>query len=92
MRMKIGGFNKQVDFAKLGPTLVIASSLVLAIRTAKWPRKVVETASATEWEAELEHSIWIANRVLSHLLAKSPNLFQQKDIPWYQPSEDESPK
>jgi hypothetical protein len=29
--MEVGGYNKQVDFAKLGPTLVIASSLVLAI-------------------------------------------------------------
>jgi hypothetical protein len=90
--MEVGGFNKQVDFAKLGPTLVIASSLVLAIRTAKWPRHTVATGSSPEWDAEVSHSVDIAKRVLSHLISKSPTLFQQKDVPLYQPSEDESPK
>lgn len=90
--MEVGGLNRQVDFGKLGPTLVIASSLVLAVRTARWPRNAVTTASSPEWDAEVTHSIEIARRVLSHLVSKSPNLFQQKDVPWYQPSEDESPK
>ena len=89
--MQIGGIHKGVDHAKLGPSLLIASSLVLAIRTARWPRETVTTTCQPEWEAEVEHSIRIANRVLSHLLSKSPGLFQQRDIPWYQPSEDESP-
>ncbi len=75
----------------MGPTLVIASSLILAIRTARWPRIVVETASQPEWDAEVEQSVRLAHRIMSHLLAKSPFLFQQKDVPWYQP-EDESPK
>jgi hypothetical protein len=35
--MQVGGMNKRVDYARLGPTLVIASSLVLAIRTARSP-------------------------------------------------------
>lgn len=90
--MQVGGVNKEVDFTRLGPTLVIASSLVLAIRTARWSRDTVSTASQPEWEAEVEHSVRIANRVLSYLLARSPGLFQQRDVPWYQPSEDESPK
>jgi hypothetical protein len=29
----IGGYRREVDFQKLGPALIIASSLVLAIRT-----------------------------------------------------------
>jgi hypothetical protein len=90
--MQVGGINREVDFSKLGPTLVIASSLVLAIRTARWPRNAVTTASIPEWEAEVTHSIEIARRVLSHLVARSPTLFHQKDAPWYQPSDDESPK
>jgi hypothetical protein len=90
--MEVGGFNREGDLAKLRPTLVIASSLVLAIRTAKWPRHTVGTGSSPEWDAELIHSIEIANRVLSHLVSRSPTLFQQKNVPWYQPSEDESPK
>ena len=90
--MEVSGYNKQVDFAKLGSTLVIASSLVLAIRTAKWPRHTVATASSPEWDAEVGHSVEIAKRVLSHLMSHSPSFFQQKDVPWYQPSDDESPK
>ena len=90
--MQVGGVNKQVDHARLGPTLVIASSLVLAIRTARWSRDTVSTGSQPEWDAEVEHSVRIANRVLSYLLSKSPGLFQQRDVPWYQPGEDESPK
>jgi hypothetical protein len=76
----------------MGPTLVIASGLILAIRTAKWPRVVVDTASQVEWDAEVEQSVKIAHRILSHLLAKSPFLFPQRDVPWYRPSENESPK
>jgi hypothetical protein len=33
---KVGGYRREVYFQKLGPTLLIASTLVLAIRTAKW--------------------------------------------------------
>ena len=89
--MEIAGYHKEVDLARIGPTLVIASSLVLAIRTAKWPMHFHETASSPEWDAEVEHSVRIAHRVLSHLISKSPFLFQQKDVPWYKPSDGDSP-
>jgi hypothetical protein len=90
--MQSGGTTKEVDFAKLGPTLVIASSLVLALRTAKWSRFQESTASSPEWDAEVDHSIAIAKKVLSRLVSKSPSMFRQKDVPWYQASEDDSPK
>jgi hypothetical protein len=32
---KVGGYRREVDHQKLGPALLIASSLVLAIRTAR---------------------------------------------------------
>jgi hypothetical protein len=90
--MEIAGYRREVDLSKMGPTLVIASGLILAIRTAKWPRVVVDAASQVEWDAEVEQSVKIAHRILSHLLAKSPFLFPQRDVPWYRPSENESPK
>jgi hypothetical protein len=90
--MEIAGYRREVDLSKMGPTLVIASGLILAIRTAKWPRIAVDTASQPEWDAEVEQSVKMAHRILSHLLAKSPFLFPQKDVPWYQPGADESPK
>lgn len=90
--MEIAGYRREVDLSKMGPTLVIASGLILAIRTAKWPRITTTTAPEPEWDAEVEQSVKMAHRILSHLLSKSPFLFPQKDVPWYQPSEDESPK
>lgn len=90
--MEIAGYKKEVDLSNMGPTLVIASSLILAIRTAKWPRVTVDTASQPEWEAEVEQSIRMAHRIFAHLISKSPFLFPQKDVPWYVPSEDESPR
>lgn len=32
---RVGGVRKEVDYQKMGPALLIASSLVLAIRTAR---------------------------------------------------------
>ncbi len=34
---RIGGVRKEVDYQKLGPALLISSSLVLAVRTVRWP-------------------------------------------------------
>jgi hypothetical protein len=90
--MEIAGYRREVDLSRLGPTLVIASSLILAIRTSKWARIACDTSSQPDWDAEVEQSIKMAHRILSHLLAKSPFLFQHKDVPWYQPGEEESPQ
>ena len=90
--MELAGYRREVDLSKMGPTLVIASGLILAIRTAKWPRMMPDTPSQPDWDAEIDQSVKMAHRILWHLLAKSPFLFPQKDVPWYQPSEDEPPK
>jgi len=37
MGPEIGGYHSCPDFPKMGPSLLIASCLILAIRTAKWP-------------------------------------------------------
>jgi hypothetical protein len=52
---KIGGYRRKVDFQKLGPALLIASSLVLAIRTAKWSPTHSDGLSAVDWDREVEH-------------------------------------
>ena len=79
--MEIAGYRKEVDLTRVGPTLVIASSLILAVRTAKWPRVAVDTASQPEWDAEVEQAVKMAHRILSHLQAKSPFHFPQKEVP-----------
>jgi hypothetical protein len=90
--MKIAGYRKEPDLSKMGPTMIIASSLILAIRTAKWPCIELDMASNREWDVEVEQSVRMARYVMSHLLAKASFLFVHKDVPWYEPSEDESPR
>jgi hypothetical protein len=64
---RIGGYRQEVDHQKLGPALLIASSLVLAIRTARWSPTHSDGLSNVEWDKEVEHSVRIAKVVLSHL-------------------------
>ena len=91
-KAQIGGYRREVDYQKLGPALLIASSLVLAVRTARWPPTHSDGVSHTEWDKEVEHSVRIAKIVLSHLTSRCPELFQTNDVPWYVPSDDEVPK
>lgn len=62
---RIGGIRKEVDYRKLGPAVLIASSLVLAIRTARCPPTHSDGLADVEWEKELEHSARIAKAMMS---------------------------
>jgi len=89
---QVGGYRSEVEQQKLGPALVIASSLILAIRTARWPTTHSDELANTEWEKEVEHSVRIGRLVLSHLTTRYPDLFQSKQVPWYVATDDDSPK
>ena len=89
---KVGGHHREVDYPKLGPALLIASSLVLAIRTARWSPTHSDGLSQTDWDREVEHSVRIAKSVLSHLNSRSPELFQTRSAPWYVATDDDVPK
>ena len=89
---KIGGYRREVDYQKLGPSLLIASSLVLAIRTARWPPTHSDGLAHTDWNKELEHSVRIARMMLSHLTSRSPEMFSMRDVPWYTATDSEVPK
>ena len=89
---RIGGYRREVDHQKLGSALLIASSLVLAIRTARWMPTHSDGVSHTDWDKEVEHSVRIAKIVLSHLTSRCPELFQTKDVPWYVPGDNEVAK
>ena len=88
---KIGGYRNEIDHQKLGPALLIASSLVLAIRTARWPGLHGDAIANSEWEKEIEHSVRAGKIVLSHLTKHYPSLFQSKSVPWYVATDDDSP-
>jgi hypothetical protein len=89
---RIGGYRLEVDPQKLGPALLIASSLVLAIRTARWSPTHSDGLSNVEWDKEVEHSVRIAKVVLSHLTGRCPELFQTKQVPWYVATDEEVPQ
>lgn len=88
---QVGGYRSEVNQQKLGPALVIASSLILAIRTARWPATHSDGLANMEWEKEVEHSVRIGRLVLSHLTARYPELFQSKQVPWYVATDEDSP-
>jgi len=90
--MRIGGFRQEVDQQKLGPALLIASSLVLAIRTARWNPTHSDGLANVDLEKEVEHSVRIAKIVMSHLTGRYPELFTLKAVPWYAPGDEEVPK
>ena len=69
----------------VGPVLLIASSLMLAIRTVRWTPTHSDGVSYPEWDKEVEHSVRIAKIVLSHLASCCPELFQTKDVPMVHP-------
>ena len=48
MRLEVGGHDARPDWPKLGPSLVIATCLIVAIRTAKRPTVTAEHSSDPE--------------------------------------------
>jgi hypothetical protein len=89
---EIGGYNVTIDWPKLGPSLLIATALVLAIRTAKWPATFSRTTANPELDAEIEYAAFLASRVMSSLVAKREGIFPQKREPWYQATDEDVPK
>lgn len=92
MGLKITGFEDSPDWPKMGPSLLIATCLILAIRTAKWAARSDNPASNVDLEKEIEHAAYLAGRVLAKLVARNPSLFPQVKKAWYQPDGEDGPK
>lgn len=91
--MKVIGHNTGPDWPKLGPSMLIATALVVAIRTARWAAKAPGEGLADvdmELDREVAFGVRVADRVLHALLRKHPAMFPQKREPIYAPG-DESP-
>jgi hypothetical protein len=88
----IDGYEQRPDWPKMGPSLLIAASLVLAIRTAKWPpRGSGGTTSDRELEMEIENAVHLAGRVLSTLVSRHESIFPCKKEPWFVPNDEDVP-
>jgi hypothetical protein len=90
--LKIGGYNDEPNWPKMGPSLLIATCLIVAIRTAKWAARSDNTASNMDLEKEIDHAAFLAGRVLAKLVARNPSLFPQAQKAWYQPDGEDEPK
>jgi hypothetical protein len=92
MGMNIGGYEDRPDWPKMGPSLLIATCLILAIRTARWPTRSNSTASDCDLDQEIDHAAYLAGRVLAALVASHSSIFPNAKQPWYQPDDEEQPK
>jgi hypothetical protein len=91
--LDIGGYEQRPDWPKMGPSLLIATCLVLAIRTAKWPpRSTGGTTSDRELELEIGNAIHLVGRVLSALVSRHETIFPRKKEPWFMPNDEDAPK
>jgi hypothetical protein len=90
---EIGGFIQSPDWPKMGPSMLIASCLILAVRTAKWPpRASGETTSDRDLDTEVDNAIHLASRVLGVLVSRHEVLFPHISKPWFMPDEEDIPK
>jgi hypothetical protein len=90
--LKISGFEDHPDWPKMGPSLLIATCLILAIRTAKWPAHPDSGASDHDLETEIDYAAHLAGRVLAKLVSKNRSIFPNAKKPWYQPDGEDQPK
>jgi len=89
--MKVAGYDQRPDFSRMGLSLLIASSLILAIRTARWPPTLTENLVSPELDQEIDYSVLLATRVLSRLLKEKEFMFPSRREARYVPEEDENP-
>jgi hypothetical protein len=95
--MKAVGSERRPDWPKLGPSIIIATALIVAIRTAKWVAKSSADAQFSDVDVELDKEVSFAARisirVMHELLRRHESLFPQRIVPIYESgSEEDSPK
>jgi hypothetical protein len=89
--VEVIGHNRVPDWPKLGPVLLIATVLVVAIRTARWAAKAPGAALSDvdhELDREVAFGVRVADRVLHALLRRHPAMFPQRKEPIYAPRDD----
>lgn len=92
MGLEVGGYENHPDWPKMGPSLLIATCLILAIRTAKWPAKFAGTESSRELEREIDYAAHLAGRVLSVLVNKKAGIFPTSKRAWFVANDEDTPK
>jgi hypothetical protein len=94
--VRVVGHDRRPDWPKLGPSILIATALIVAIRTAKWAAKASGDPHFSDVDVELDKEVSFAARisirVMHELLRKHESLFPQQRVPIYEAgSEEDSP-
>jgi hypothetical protein len=76
LQVEVIGHNTDPDWPKLGPSLLIATALVVAIRTARWAKAPGVGLSDVdpELDGEVDFAVRVVDRVLHALLKKLPGM------------------
>jgi hypothetical protein len=90
--LNIGGYNDEPNWPKMGPSLLIATALILGIRTARWSATSEQLLSNQNLEKEIEYAAYMAGRIMAKLVSAHPSIFPNKKQPWYQPDGEDQPK
>jgi hypothetical protein len=90
--MEVGGHNDVPDWPKMGPSLLIATALIVAIRTAKWSTAIDARNSNSELDKEIDFAAHLARRVLSAVTKLSPSIFPSRKQPWYKATSEDHPE
>jgi len=90
--MEIGGYKEVSDWPKMGPSLLVATCLIVAIRTAKWSATIDAKNSNSELDKEIDFAAHVAQRVLSAVMKLSPSIFPSRKQPWYRATSDDHPE
>jgi hypothetical protein len=89
----IGGYEQRPDWPKMGPSLLIASCLILAVRTAKWSAQQAHPTTADrDLDVELEYAVHLAGHTFSALVSRHQSIFPQKQEAWFMPNGEDVPK
>ena len=92
MGLDVGGFTETPDWPKFGPSLLIATCLIVAIRTAKWTAIADAKMSGRISIRKLISRRTSPARGLARLMRINEVLFPQRKEPWYQPDGEDEPK
>lgn len=91
------GHDRSPDWPKLGPSILIATALIVAIRTAKWttnpgPGDHGLSDTDVELDKEVQFARRISVRVMNELLRTHEDLFPQKLTPRWEPTDEHVPE
>ncbi|ABF41112.1 hypothetical protein Acid345_2111 [Candidatus Koribacter versatilis Ellin345] len=92
MGLDIGGYETQPDWPRMGPSFLIATCLIVAIRTARWSATDDSTTRDLNLDHEITFAATLTARVFAHLLRHHPTIFPSTQKPWYKPDGEDQPK